>query len=37
MRAENLDHGAEITVAACIKYVLTCADSLNNPAHVRDA
>jgi hypothetical protein len=37
MRPEHLDHDAEITVAAGIQHVRTCANSLDNFAHVRHA
>jgi hypothetical protein len=37
MRAENLDDDAEITIAARIKHVLTCADPRDNLAHAGDA
>jgi hypothetical protein len=37
MRAENLDDDAEITIAARLQHVWTCAHPLDNLAHVGDA
>jgi hypothetical protein len=36
MPAQELDHDAEVTVAACVQHVWACADALDNFAHVRD-
>jgi hypothetical protein len=37
VRAENFDDDAEITIAARLKHVRTCAHPLDNVAHVGDA
>jgi hypothetical protein len=37
MPAQNLDHDAEVTVAAGIQHVRARADALDNFAHVGDA